>query len=149
AQPAHIESKVLTNQFGVVGGTAKFTIEATGAMPLTYLWRRTNSLIAVTTNASLVLSNLTLPQGGLYWIQATNALGYSGNVPSVLTILDLHVNGAATLGIGGNMLQTNYVEFTTNLVNSVWTSLTNIYLQTSPFHVIDYSATNAPQRFYR
>ncbi len=76
-----------TNQSASVGGTAVFSVGATGTLPLTYQWlfEGTNN-IAITTDPSLVLTNVQPGQAGNYQVVVTNIAGAATSSVVVLTV---------------------------------------------------------------
>jgi hypothetical protein len=86
-----------TNISGFLGGGATFAVAVSGAAPITYQWTGPAGTIAGATNASLVLSNLTLntPANngpGIYYVTITNPYGVT-NSPS---------DGSVQLSIGSS-----------------------------------------------
>ena len=72
----------------VVGGTASFTVSATGSPPpLGYRWRRNGSTVVVQTNTTLILTNVQLNQAGTYTVVATNLAGAVLSSNAVLVVL--------------------------------------------------------------
>jgi hypothetical protein len=75
-----------------VGGTANFSVTATGSAPLTYQWRRnSNNLtdgagIVGSQTSALSLSNVQLTQAGNYDVVVTNTLGRQTSNPALLTV---------------------------------------------------------------
>jgi len=69
------------------GGTATFNVEVTGEAPFTYQWRyqQTNRL-AGATNASLLLSNVSLSGAGLYSVLVSNAVGFAISDDTLLSV---------------------------------------------------------------
>src|SRR5204863_365928 len=53
-------------QKAVVGGSATFTVGATGSGTLTYQWRKDGNDLSGKTSATLVLNNLSLSDAGAY-----------------------------------------------------------------------------------
>ena len=76
-----------TNQSASVGGTAIFSVGVTGTLPLTYQWlfEGTNN-IAITTDPSLVLTNVQPGQAGNYQVVVTNIAGAATSSVAVLTV---------------------------------------------------------------
>jgi hypothetical protein len=74
-----IEPPVITGQpqslTVSLGADATFTVAATGAGPLDYRWRKDGTLLPGETNASLVISNVTLASGGGYQVRVSNVAG--------------------------------------------------------------------------
>src|SRR4051794_10623233 len=55
-----------------LGEDFAFTVEASGTPPLTFQWFFAGSALAGETNASLLLTNLTLAQSGVYGVTVQN-----------------------------------------------------------------------------
>ena len=87
-----------TSQSVLTNSTVLFTVEALGANPLSYQWRfNSNALNALAhetaTNATLVLSNVAVTNGGFYDVVVTNDLGSVTSAPVRLTV----TNGVASI----------------------------------------------------
>jgi hypothetical protein len=80
------------------GGTAIFTVSAySAAQPLTYQWFfDATNLLAGATNASLTLTNIQVPQTGLYSVQVSNSYGSVNSSNANLNIGFVAPNYAAT-----------------------------------------------------
>jgi uncharacterized protein YjbI with pentapeptide repeats len=76
-----------TNQTVVVGGTATFTVTATGTPPLNYQWNLNGTNLSRATNTSLMLTNVQLNQAGNYTVLVTNAYGSILSSNAVLTVM--------------------------------------------------------------
>jgi hypothetical protein len=89
----------LTNVFGT---TAQFTVQANGSRPLYYQWRFDGTNIAMATNSTLTLANLTTNQIGYYDVVITNYLGSVTSTPAYLDVvfIEVAVNGQAAIGTG-------------------------------------------------
>ena len=59
----------------VLGGSATWTVEATGTGPLTYQWYRNGMKLPGATTSALTVSNLTVADVSLYTVTVTNAYG--------------------------------------------------------------------------
>ena len=117
---------------GVLGGTATFTVEAIGIPPITYQWRRVNTVIPGATNSTLTLANLVAGNFSSY--RAVVSSGGSSIFSSVAT-LTLQANApdspllAAPVVISGQFqfqlpTQTGFtyeVQSKTNLTAGDWT----------------------------
>jgi DNA/RNA endonuclease G (NUC1) len=74
------------------GGTAGFTVTATGTAPLTYQWRKAGvpladgGAVSGVTTASLLLTGLSAVNGGTYDVVVTNALGFATSNAATLTV---------------------------------------------------------------
>jgi len=75
-----------TNQTVAVGGTATFTVAATGTPPLFYQWNFGGTNIFGTTNTVLTLTNAQLNQAGNYAVLVTNIAGSALSSNAVLTV---------------------------------------------------------------
>ena len=64
-----------TNGVGDVGGSATFSVVASGSAPLTYQWRWNTNVLAGQTNRTLVLTNLQLAHRGQYSVVVSNSFG--------------------------------------------------------------------------
>lgn len=73
-------------QTAPVGGSATFTVAATGTAPLTYQWRKDGTALAGATSATLTLSNLTAANAGAYSVVVTNASGSVTSNAAALTV---------------------------------------------------------------
>jgi hypothetical protein len=82
------------------GGTAQFSVSATGAGPLAYQWwfNQTNSL-AQATNSTLTLTNVTLAQAGNYTVVVTNEVGSVTSTPAALAL-----DGPPTIASPGSLV---------------------------------------------
>ena len=63
------------NQTVFVGGIARFSVVATGPLPLTYQWSFNGTNISGATNTSLILTNVQLSQAGYYTVLVSNPFG--------------------------------------------------------------------------
>jgi hypothetical protein len=71
-----------------VGATADFQVAANGSPPLVYQWVfNGTTAIAGATNSVLSLTNVQLPQAGVYTIVVTNAYGAATSGPAILDVL--------------------------------------------------------------
>jgi hypothetical protein len=70
------------------GGTATFTVGATGTAPLIYQWYVGASLLTGQTNASLALTGVGPASQGSYRATVQNAGGSVTSAPAILTVVD-------------------------------------------------------------
>jgi hypothetical protein len=77
-----------TNQTVAVGGTANFSVTASGSLPLSYQWAFNGTNIVGATNTSLTLTNVQLSQAGNYTVLVTNLFGsiLSSNAVLMVTL---------------------------------------------------------------
>lgn len=69
-----------------VGTTAKFTVGATGSVPLSYQWMVNGVAIAGATQATLTLPNVKLSDAGSYSVVVTNPFGSKTSISVPLTV---------------------------------------------------------------
>jgi len=75
-----------TNQTIAVGGTANFSVTASGALPLSYQWIFSGTNISGATNTTLTLTNVQLNQAGNYAVLVTNVYGSVLSSNAALTV---------------------------------------------------------------
>jgi sugar lactone lactonase YvrE len=76
----------------LVGGSATFTVAATGTAPLQFQWRRNGVSIPGATSASFLLSSATLADSGaIFDVVVSNAGGTVTSVGTVLTVAPVTV----------------------------------------------------------
>ena len=79
-----------TNMMASVGGTAIFTVTASGSTPLYYQWNWNGANILGATNSSLTLTNLQWGQAGIYSVTISNVIGSIISSNAILTITPDH-----------------------------------------------------------
>ena len=86
--PAYITAQP-TNQTVLVGGTANFSVTASGTGPLSYQWCANGTNIIVgATNSPLTLTNVQLSQNGYsYSVLVTNLYGSTNSIAATLTVV--------------------------------------------------------------
>jgi len=72
--------------FALAGATVKFSVTATGGLPLSYQWKFNNQTITNATSSSLTLSNVTAANVGSYTVVVTNSGGTATSSAATLTI---------------------------------------------------------------
>lgn len=78
-----------TSQTQPVGSRIELSPTVLGAPTLRYEWQRNGISIPGATNATLVLTNLQLNQGGGYTLKARNSFGEVTSVVATLSVVDL------------------------------------------------------------
>ncbi len=73
-------------QVASLGGSATFTVAATGDAPLTYQWSRDGDEISGATAATLTVSNVQVPLLGSYSVAVGNALGTVTSAAAALSL---------------------------------------------------------------
>jgi hypothetical protein len=81
------------NQTTTVGGSATFSVTASGTPPLSYQWNFNGTNISEATNTSLTLTNVQLSQAGNYAVLVTNLYGSMLSSNAVLAVIP---SGACT-----------------------------------------------------
>jgi subtilase family serine protease len=76
-----------SNQTVIVGGTAGFSVTATGSMPLTYQWKKNGTNIIGATGTNFTILNAQTNNAGIYAVAVTNAYGSAVSSNATLTVL--------------------------------------------------------------
>ena len=90
-----------TNQTVLVGGTASFSVAATGAAPLSYQWKSNGVSISGATNTVLTLTNVQLSQAGNYAVVVSNVYGGTLSSNAVLTVNPILLCAPVPVGLVG------------------------------------------------
>lgn len=75
-----------TNQTVAAGGTAAFTVAATGTGPLSYQWFLNGTAVPGQTAATCTLSNVQATNAGSYFVQVSNPAGSVFSTVATLTV---------------------------------------------------------------
>ncbi|MCX6945172.1 MAG: immunoglobulin domain-containing protein, partial [Opitutales bacterium] len=75
-----------SSQAVTAGGTASFTVAASGSPTPTYQWAKGGVNISGATSATLALSNVQAADAGTYTATATNSAGTATSTGAVLTV---------------------------------------------------------------
>jgi hypothetical protein len=97
-----------TNQTVTIGGTATFSVTASGTRPLNYQWFQNGTNIDDTTNGILVLTNVQLSVSGLYNVVVSNLYGSSAT--SSNAILQVIPYGAPIILVNGQIVYSQTVS---------------------------------------
>ncbi len=140
--PADAPPKITTpptDQAVTEGGSATFSVVATGSAPLQYQWYfNTNHSIPNATNATLALNSIPLTAAGTYSVLVTNKFGGLLSPAAHLTVTPNVVVPPFSLGsplVVGNELHfalpvvagaSYVVQYLPTLKGAVWQSLTNL-----------------------
>ena len=151
------------DQVGCLSHSATFTVKATGSGSLSYQWYfNTNTLITNATSASLTLTNLQGTNAGSYSVVVSSQYCSTNSRFAQLTLYDPYTELEvewyfdtymfAGLNIAGRPGATYVLKYTTNLLNtdwSTWTPLTTNKMGSSGwFFYLDEESLDSPTRFY-
>jgi uncharacterized repeat protein (TIGR03803 family) len=101
------------NQTVTVGGTASFSVAASGTAPLSYQWYFNSGVLANATNATLALNNVQITNVGIYYAVVSNAVGSVNSLYAVLRVW----TPSSVVAWGDNTYgQTNVPSGLTNVV---------------------------------
>jgi hypothetical protein len=76
-----------TNQLVISGGTAAFSVTASGTSPLRYAWRFEGGTMPNATNRTLLITNVQTTSAGLYDVIVSNSGGSMTSTVALLTVL--------------------------------------------------------------
>jgi len=96
-----------TNQTVSVGGTATFSVTASGTRPLNYQWFQNGTNIDETTNGILVLTNIQLSDSGMYNVVVSNFYGSATSSNAVLQVIPY---GAPIILVNGQIIYSHTVS---------------------------------------
>jgi len=85
------------DQIASIGGSATFTVAATGTQPLSYQWRKNAVNIPGQTGSTFTLNNVSSGDAGPYNVRVSNA---AGSVVSDVATLTVNVGGALRISQG-------------------------------------------------
>jgi hypothetical protein len=138
------------SQTVTIGGTATFSVVATGKAPLNYFWLRNNNLIAGGTNAVYFTNNVQLADSGAQFsCLVSNTFGATNSAVAVLTVLPptLVQNGGFETGTLTNWTQTGNVgslSYSSVSQNSAFVHSGSYGLQTGPSGSLSYFSQTVP-----
>ena len=139
-----------------VGSNVTFTVLASGTLPLSYQWRFGGTGIIDATASSYTRANVQTNDAGNYSVVITNVAGSATSPDATLTVLPLvPLKFDLITWLAGNQVRLvlsgepgNYaVKSSSNLAE--WQPWTNVTITNGPVEVLDDSASDQIQRFYR
>ncbi len=77
----------LTNQTVMAGSPLSMGVQAPGTAPLTYQWLFNGVALSEATDNSLVLTNVSSAQSGIYQVAVTNGVGFAQSASATVTVL--------------------------------------------------------------
>lgn len=140
-----------------IGDDVLWTIVAEGAGELSYQWFKDGEALPGATTATLHLTQVDLPDAGLYSLVAANEFAAASNGPARLTVIEAPINnppildlarytGIAVYGTPGKSYR---IDYATKLSTPTWVGLTNITISTNPAFFLDMESVWPAKRFYR
>jgi hypothetical protein len=127
-----------------------FSVTAGGTPPLSYQWFHGTSLLSEQTATTLTVTNLQTTDAGTYQVVVSNAFGTMTSAPAALTVNDACVDlcmyaGLNIIGVSG---RTYELRYTTDLLNTNFSTWTFLATNSTPWFYIDTNSCGSPKRFY-
>jgi hypothetical protein len=105
-----------SDQYSSVGGSATFSVSASGSSGLTYQWNLNGSPIAGATGSSYTISNVQASNAGSYTVTVTDSDGSTTSTAANLFVNTgsgsarlINISTRAQVGTGGNILIPGFV----------------------------------------
>jgi hypothetical protein len=127
-------------------GSVTLSVGASGG-DLSYQWEFNGTNIAGATGATLILTNLSASQAGVYTVTVSNVAGSRTSAGANVAALNLQMFAGVILD--GPIGARYSVQSTPVLGPANWITVTNIIVTTQPYIYIDYSSITNSQQFYR
>jgi outer membrane protein assembly factor BamB len=140
------------NQIVPLGGSAHFSVAATGALPLAYQWQVNTTNLAGATQPDLLLTNVGPQNAGVYRALVTNDTATATSSGAALLVVmpaALALQPGGLMSLTGTIGGTYRLESTHLLGNPNWVALTNLTMLTNPVSFSAGSLTNFQETFYR
>jgi probable HAF family extracellular repeat protein len=140
------------SQIQCLGRPVSFSVSVSGAAPLVHQWFHDGVALSEGTNATLLISNVSSNDAGLYSLSVSNAHGVTGSAVVSLTVQPVCVNIRLYPGlmIGGITGQTYRVEYVEKLeATNNWLFLTNVTLLEPDQLWVDPDPVTGSMRYYR
>jgi uncharacterized delta-60 repeat protein len=140
------------SQTAEAGSTINFWVQASGSMPLSYVWYfNGTNFLASSTNCHLGLSNLQFARAGAYTVVVTNFRGAATSSPAMLNVITpverRPVPALSVRSQAGSLLEVDYADSVSPTHN--WTTLGYVSVAVTPQYYFDLTLPLPPQRFYR
>jgi alpha-tubulin suppressor-like RCC1 family protein/outer membrane protein assembly factor BamB len=165
-----------TNTSAGAGGTATFTMNATGSPPIAVQWFfNTSNAIEFATNFTLTITNVQATNAGTYHARVTNSFGTASSAAATLTVTNssggtssggetnttsspppvprMAIASPSTNGVtipvsNSSSTQRLVLEFKTLMSDAAWTPISTNQGSAGVTNLVDPSPTNG-SRFYR
>ncbi len=130
-----------------VGGTATFSVQATGPGPLSYQWRFNGVNIAGATNSTLALGTISAASQGVYTVLVSNGNGGTVSAAATLAVYELAVTGQWDF-LFGDLRATvgNDLEFISDTANV--TGFPAVEIGGRPTPAMSFGALTSTQGYY-
>jgi hypothetical protein len=140
-----------------IGDDALWTVVAEGAGELNYQWFKDGEALPGATTATLHLTQVELPDAGLYSLVAANEFASASSGPARLTVTEAPTNNPAILDLArytgiavyGTPGTSYRIDYATDMATPSWVGLTNITISTNPAFFLDLESAWPARRFYR
>jgi len=137
------------------GADVTFSVFAIGTVPMTYQWQKGATPLSWATNSSLVLTNVSVDDSGIYSVVVSNSAGSVTSSPATLTVNPIPVPQVslsmyAGLTIQGTVGQTYRIQGTPDLVQTnTWLDLADVLMTDASQLWFDVQSPGYQRRFYR
>lgn len=136
------------------GSSTTLGFQATGGGPFAYQWYFDEQAIYGATNSTLILTDVTPNQAGLYSVVVTGVAGSTTSAPASVALLSLLLvpsesQSLPLLIINGAPGTSYQLQYSPDLSLTNWTLLEWVTLQGNESYFVDVSMSNNSNRFYR
>jgi len=136
------------------GASTVLSFHTSGDGPFSYQWRFNASPISEGTHATLVLTNVTPAQAGIYDVVVTGVAGTVTSAVASVSLFGLELASSWTGSVPFLTLDgaegTRYrLEFLEDLSQTNWILLSPVVMENNWFFYVDEPVTNHSKRFYR
>jgi hypothetical protein len=120
------------------GGSNRFTVNAIGAPPLTYQWRKNGTNVVGAVAAELILTNIASADAGVYSVAVTDANTNTSSVSVNLNVFTPLGSGLMDINIGESPATLRFVPADAFVTNTVAAGNTvNLSNPTAPFAILN------------
>jgi hypothetical protein len=137
------------------GGTAMFSVIATGTQPLSYQWRRNGNPITGANSSTFSLSGVQLTNAGEYTVVVSNSAGSATSDGALLRVLVAptlvnmsYAGNNFTVSFGSESGLNYQLQYKNDLGEAMWHPLDSVMGNANLLQLVD-TNTLAPSRFYR
>ncbi len=132
------------------GGEQVVRVSITGVPTPTLQWYFNGQPISGATNATLSIASVKATDGGVYTVAASNAVGQAISRPILVFVSNVASARYPGIGLAATAATASQIEYRPLVgAEGGWSVLTNVVLSGNADVFIDFTSTNAAQRFYR